>query len=188
MGLFDFKKLKDKFKERKKQKQIKEKVDENKIFKEENAKEKFDTGLRKSSKGLSALVDNIVSQHSEINDELFESLEEQLIAYDVGYNATMKIVDAVKEEVKFQNVNDINSIMQIMLDKLLVYYIQDSTIDTDINLENNRTNVVLVSGVNGVGKTTSIAKIANKFVKENKKVLLVAGDTFRAGAVEQLKK
>ncbi len=188
MGLFNFKKFKEKVQEKKKTNEIKKKVEENKIFKESDSKEKFDTGLRSSSKGLNSLIDNIVSQHTEVDEEFFEALEEQLIGFDVGYNATTKIVDAIREEVKYQNIKDVNTIMQLVLDKLLVYYIQDSTFDTDINLTNDRTNVVLVVGVNGVGKTTSIAKIANKFVKEKKKVLLVAGDTFRAGAVEQLQK
>lgn len=188
MGLFNLAKIKEKIKEKQKQKEIKKKIDDNKVFKQENTKEKFDNGLRNSSKGLTSIVNNIVSQCTQIDDNLFELLEEQLIAYDVGYNATIKIVDAIKEEIKYQNISSIDEITQVILDKILVYYIQDSSIDTDINLENNRTNVVLVVGVNGVGKTTSIAKIANKFIKENKKVLLVAGDTFRAGAVEQLSK
>ncbi len=144
MGLFNFKKFKEKVQEKKKTNEIKKKVEENKIFKESDSKEKFDTGLRSSSKGLNSLIDNIVSQHTEVDEEFFEALEEQLIGFDVGYNATTKIVDAIREEVKYQNIKDVNTIMQLVLDKLLVYYIQDSTFDTDINLTNDRTNVVLV--------------------------------------------
>ena len=87
----------------------------------------------------------------------------------------------------YQKVNDPELIKSIIIDKIFIYYIQDTEINTEINLKQNQTNVVLVVGVNGVGKTTSIAKITKKFINENKKVLLVAGDTFRAGAVEQLK-
>ena len=87
----------------------------------------------------------------------------------------------------YQKVNDPDLIKSIIIDKIFIYYIQDTEINTAINLKENQTNVVLVVGVNGVGKTTSIAKITKKFIDENKKVLLVAGDTFRAGAVEQLK-
>lgn len=183
-----FKNLKKKLEERKKQKKIKEKNEENRIFKEEDNKKKFDDGLKNSSKGLSKMIDNIVNEYTKIDDQLFESLEEQLIGYDIGYLAAEKIVNAIKEEVKFQNIDDVKLISSIIFDKLLVYYIQDTDIDVDINLLNDRTNVVLVVGVNGVGKTTSIAKIAYKFVQEKKKVLLVAGDTFRAGAIEQLDK
>ena len=188
MGIFSFKDLKNKINEKRKQKDIKEKVEENRIFKQEDNAKKFDEGLKKSSKGLSKIIDDIVNQCTTIDDNLFENLEEQLISYDVGFQATEKIINAIKEEVKFQNITDVKSISSIIFDKLLVYYIQDTDIDVDINLLNDRSNVVLVVGVNGVGKTTSIAKIAYKFINENKKVLLVAGDTFRAGAVEQLDK
>lgn len=186
MALFNFKEFREKIKESKKQKDLKKQVEKNSLFKIEDNQEKFDQGLRKSSKGLSVLIDNIVAQHNEINEDLFDTLEEQFISYDVGYLATNKIVTAIKEEIQFQNTNDVEIIKQIILDKLLVYYIQDSSINTDIELKNDRTNVVLVVGVNGVGKTTTIAKIANYFIKLDKKVLLIAGDTFRAGAVEQL--
>ncbi|EGZ30839.1 signal recognition particle-docking protein FtsY [Malacoplasma iowae 695] len=98
----------------------------------------------------------------------------------------MKIVDAIRDEINFQNVKDPKLIKEIIVDKIFTYYIQDTNVNTFLNVKNDRTNVILVTGVNGVGKTTSIAKIANKFKKEKKKILLVAGDTFRAGAVEQL--
>ncbi|MGL4948256.1 MAG: signal recognition particle-docking protein FtsY [Mycoplasma sp.] len=188
MSLFNFKKIKEKIQEKKKQTAIKEQNEANRIFKSEDNQKNFDEGLRNSSTGFSSLIDKIVGKHVKFDDSMLDDLEEQLISYDVGYQATRKIIDAVEEEIRFQNVSDIESVKQIIIDKILVYYIQDSTINTEINLLNDRTNVVLVVGVNGVGKTTSIAKIANHFVNQNKKVLLVAGDTFRAGAVEQLKK
>ncbi|MGL4951623.1 MAG: signal recognition particle-docking protein FtsY [Mycoplasma sp.] len=188
MSIFNLKKIREKIKENKKQTEIAEKADENRIFKASDNQKSFDDGLRNSSKGLSSLIDKLVGKHIKIDSDFFEELEEQLIEFDVGYQATRKIIDAIEEEVRFQNVNDPNVIKQIIVDKLLVYYISDSNIDMEINLLEDRTNVVLVVGVNGVGKTTSIAKITNYFVQQNKKVLLVAADTFRAGAVEQLKK
>ncbi len=181
-------KWKDKIAEKKKQKEIEKKLDENRVYKKEDNQKEFDESLKKSSSGLNSLVDTIVKSHTKIDENLFDDLLEQLILYDVGYLASEKIVNAIKEEVKAQNITDINLIGSIIIDKLLIYYIQDTDISTDINLVDGRTNVVLVVGVNGVGKTTSIAKIAYKFKEMNKKVLLVAGDTFRAGAVEQLKK
>lgn len=183
-----FKKIKEKFIEKKKQTEIEKQIDENRIYKKEDNQKKFDESLKKSSGGLNSLVETIVSSHTKIDDNLFEDLLEQLILYDVGFLASEKIVNAIKDEVKLQNITDVKLISSIIVDKLLVYYIQDTETSIDINLKDDRTNVVLVVGVNGVGKTTSIAKIAYKFKTLNKKVLLVAGDTFRAGAVEQLKK
>ena len=163
------------------------KNEENRIFKASDNQRKFDEGLRKSSNTLSDAIVDLFSKHKSIDLDFYESLEELLIMYDVGYVATTKIVKAIEEEVNYRQVKDPNLIKQILIDKIFTYYIQDTDINTNINLYSNKTNVVLVVGVNGVGKTTSIAKITKYFVDQNKKVLLVAGDTFRAGAVEQLK-
>ncbi len=168
-------------------KAVKDKNIENRIIKVENKQKAFDKGLHKSSTNLSHAINNLAHDFKEIDETLFENLEEMLISYDVGYTATTKIIDAIRAEIKFQKVKDVKLIKAIIVDKIFIYYIQDTNINTDIDLENGRTNVVLVVGVNGVGKTTSIAKITKKFVDDNKSVLLVAGDTFRAGAVEQLK-
>ncbi len=189
MGLI--KKLMDKIKSKKSLSQkIKEKNEENKkeITKTETVNQKkFDEGLKKSSKGLSSAIKEMSKKYTTIDEELFENIEELLISFDVGVNATMKIVDSIREEIKYQKVTNPKLIKEIILDKMLVYYIQETDVNIDLNYEEGRTNIVLVSGVNGVGKTTSIAKIAYAFKKQKKKVLLVAGDTFRAGAIEQLK-
>lgn len=166
---------------------ISQKNDENRIFKASDNQKKFDEGLRKSSNTLNDAIVELFSKHKTIDFDFYESLEELLIMYDVGYVATTKIVKAIEEEVNYRQVKDPNLIKQILIDKIFTYYIQDTDINTNINLYSNKTNVVLVVGVNGVGKTTSIAKITKYFVDQNKKVLLVAGDTFRAGAVDQLK-
>lgn len=167
--------------------EIKKINEENRILKKEDNQEKFDIGLKKTSSALETGINELVKKYKKIDEELYESLEELLISYDIGSTATDKILEAIKEEVIYQNVTNPELIKEIFLDKMFIYYINNSIIDTDINLRQDRTNVVLIVGVNGVGKTTSIAKLANKFIKENKKVLLVAADTFRAGAVEQLK-
>lgn len=166
---------------------ISKKNDENRIFKASDNQKKFDEGLRKSSSTLNDAIVDLFTRHKNIDFDFYESLEEMLIMYDVGYVATTKIVKAIEEEVNYRQVKDPKLIKQILIDKIFTYYIQDTDINTNINLYNDKTNVVLVVGVNGVGKTTSIAKITKYFVDQNKKVLLVAGDTFRAGAVEQLK-
>lgn len=169
---------------------IEEKNIENKaevyVKQESVSQKKFDDGLKKSSSNLSQAIAEISKKYKEVDESLYESIEELLISYDVGVTATMKIVDAIRDEINFQNVKDPKLIKEIIVDKIFTYYIQDTNVNTFLNVKNDRTNVILVTGVNGVGKTTSIAKIANKFKKEKKKILLVAGDTFRAGAVEQL--
>lgn len=166
--------------------QIAKKNEDNQIIKNDTTQQKFDEGLRKSSSTLNDAIAELMQEYVEVDDEFYDGIEEMLISYDVGYTATSKILDAVKEEVAYQNVKDPKLIKEILIDKIFTYYIQDTSTSVDINLQNDRTNVVLVIGVNGVGKTTSIAKITKYFVDQHKKVLLVAGDTFRAGAVEQL--
>ncbi len=156
------------------------------VFNDPNQKS-FDEGLKKSASALDqSIAELLVDKKMIMTDEWYENLEDTLVSYDVGYTAASKIVEAIKNEIAYQNVDNPNLIKEIILDKLITYYIQDTDINTNFNLENDRTNVILVVGANGVGKTTSIAKIAKYFVDQNKKVLLVAGDTFRAGAVEQL--
>ena len=147
---------------------------------------KFDIGLKKASNGLKSAIDKIVKQHITIDQNLLDKIEELLLSYDVGTNATNKIMQAIEEEIKYQNVEDINLIKQIIIDKILVYYVHDSIINNDLDIKVNHTNVILISGANGVGKTTTIAKLAHWLLKCNKSVCLIAGDTYRAGAVEQL--
>lgn len=187
-----WKKLVDKIKGKKTlSEKIEEKNIENKadvyVKQETESQKKFDDGLKKSSSNLSKVISELSKKYKEIDESLYENIEEILISYDVGVNATLKILDAIRDEVSFQNVKDPNLIKEIIVDKLFTYYIQDTNVNTFFNIAKDRTNVILVTGVNGVGKTTSIAKIAYKLKKEKKKILLVAGDTFRAGAVEQLK-
>ncbi|AAF30547.1 signal recognition particle-docking protein FtsY [Ureaplasma parvum] len=168
--------------------EISQKNEENRILKlEDNSINKFNEGLRKSSSALTDAINELAVKYIDIDERWYEHLEEVLISYDVGYVATNKIIESIRNEMIYQKVNDPDLIKSIIIDKIFIYYIQDTEINTAINLKENQTNVVLVVGVNGVGKTTSIAKITKKFIDENKKVLLVAGDTFRAGAVEQLK-
>lgn len=185
------KKLIDKIKGKK---SIAEKIEEKNVehqstvyVQEVEKQKKFDDGLKKSSSTLSKAIAEISKKYKKIDNELYESIEELLISYDVGVVATTKILDAIKDEVNFQNVTDAKLIKEIIVDKIFTYYIQNTDVNSFLDVKKDRTNVVLVTGVNGVGKTTTIAKLAFKFKKDKKKILLVAGDTFRAGAVEQLK-
>ena len=105
---------------------------------------------------------------------------------DIGVNTVVKFVDKLKKRVKEENIKDSNTLKEIIIDELLIMYVEGGVIKSKINYSNEGPTVILFIGVNGVGKTTSIGKIANKLKKEGKKVLLVAADTFRAGAIEQL--
>jgi len=181
MGFFS--KIKALFSRKKKvSEQISEKNEENNLVKQE----KFDDGLRKSSSFIDQSINELSKKYHKVDAELLEAIEESLISFDISIHSVTKIMEAIEEEIKYQKVNDVELVKQIIVDKLLVYYIQDSIVDTNVNLKDG-TNVLLVSGVNGVGKTTSIAKLANFFKKQGKSVALIAADTYRAGAVEQLK-
>lgn len=147
---------------------------------------KFDIGLKKSSGILKDAINDIAKQYRTIDEKLFEKIEEVLISFDIGVLASQKIIDSIKEEVMVQRIENVDLIKEIIVDKIFLYYIQDSDLDISLNIKPDRVNIMLISGVNGVGKTTTIAKLAHKFKTEGKKVLLVAGDTFRAGAIEQL--
>jgi fused signal recognition particle receptor len=158
-------------------------VNESNVLIEQN---KFDQGLKRSSSTLQHSINEIAKKYRRLDDELVEAIEELLLSFDVGSSSTQKILTSIVDEIKFQNVTDPDLIKQIIIDKIFVYYIQDTNVDTTINLKQGECNVILVTGVNGVGKTTTIAKLANRFKNEGLKVCLVAGDTFRAGAIQQL--
>lgn len=147
---------------------------------------KFDEGLNKSSNIIKNAINDLIINKKTIDQNLLDDIEDMLISFDIGTSSTKKIIEAISSEIKYQNVTDLKLIKQIIIDKLFLYYIQDTIIDNDLNLVKDETNVILVSGVNGVGKTTSIAKLAHHLLNAGYKTCLVAGDTFRAGAIEQL--
>lgn len=176
-------KLKGFFKKKDITKKIKEKNDENSAI----TQQKFDVGLKKSSDSLSNSINNIAKKYQKVNETMLEEIEETLLLFDIGPKSTQKIMDAIIDEIKFQRVENINLIKEIIVDKLFVYYIQNTNVDFSINIKKGTTNVILVTGANGVGKTTSIAKLAHYYKQKGYKVSLVAADTFRAGAIQQLK-
>ncbi len=162
---------------------IKEKV----FGKSTSQKEKYIAGLDKSKKNFSDRLKALSSRYNKVNEEYFEELLEILIEADVGIRLCDEIIDATKKEAMTQNQDDPSQINEILVDKMFVSYAsQGEDIKTEIEFVNNGPTVLLVVGVNGVGKTTTIAKLAYRYIKKGKKVLLVAGDTFRAGATEQL--
>ena len=175
MGFFD--KIKQKFK--------KEEVNNEKAVEEK--KEVYDKGLSKSRKQVTSLLSDLTHRYTKINEEYFNELEEILIMADIGVNTVMKFVDRLKERVNHDKITNPEELKEMIVDELFIIYVDGEVLTTKLETREEGPTVYLFVGVNGVGKTTTIAKLANRFVKDGKKVLLVAGDTFRAGAYQQLK-
>lgn len=170
MGLFD--KIKKAFKAEKKE-EINEEI------------QLYDQGLKKSRTEFVSKLSNLSKKYKFINEDYFEELENILIMADIGVNTVINFIDKLKRRVKNENITDTEMLKEIIVDELLVMYVGNNVISSKIDFSNSPT-VILFVGVNGVGKTTSIGKLAYKYKNEGKKVMLVAGDTFRAGAVEQI--
>lgn len=156
----------------------------------QNVKEEsYKKGLKKSRDGFIVKIKNLLSRKVEVDEEYFEELEEILISADISADITMEISDSLKQKLKREKITDPKKTMESLIEIIYNLYVGSSktTDAVELDITNDRLNVILVTGVNGSGKTTSIAKIANKLISNGKKVVLVAGDTFRAGAVEQLR-
>lgn len=150
--------------------------------------EKYNKGLEKSRHNFANKLASLAKSYKEVNLEYFESLEEILIEADVGVNLTLKIIDEVLEESKANKIKNPTLINELLVDKMFMNYATSGDdIHNEIEFVDSGPTVLMISGVNGVGKTTTIAKLAYRYINKGKKVMLVAGDTFRAGAVEQLK-
>lgn len=149
--------------------------------------EKYVEGLSKSRDNFVNKLSLLGIKYTKISNEFYDELEEILITADIGVNTVMDFVDRLKDRVKHENITDFEYLKEVIVDELFMIYVGNDLLSSKLNIKDGETNVVLFVGVNGVGKTTSIAKLANKYKNEGKKVMLVAGDTFRAGAVNQLK-
>ncbi len=158
------------------------------IFKKEEKEEvkAYDKGLEKTRNNFLNSLINLNQRHNKIDDEYFEELEEILIMADIGVNTVMDITERLKARVKKENINSADELKEIIVDEMFIIYVNNDIITSKINYNKDGPTVILFVGVNGAGKTTTIGKIAYKLKSEGKKVLMVAGDTFRAGAVEQL--
>ena len=147
----------------------------------------YEKGLSKSREGFVSKLANLTNKYHKITEEYFEELEEILIMADIGVNTVMNFMDRLRDRVKQENITDPSELKEIIVDELFIIYVNDEVLSTRIQMNENGPTVILFIGVNGVGKTTTIGKLAHKFIDDGKKVLLVGADTFRAGAVEQLK-
>ena len=158
------------------------------IFKKEEKEEVklYDKGLEKTRDNFLNALLNLNKNHKIVDDEYFENLEEILIMSDIGVNTVMEIIDRLKKRVKKENIKTSDELKDIIVDEMFIIYVDGDIITNKINYADNGPTVILFVGVNGAGKTTTIGKIAYKLKEEGKKVLMIAGDTFRAGAIEQL--
>ncbi|WP_028778316.1 signal recognition particle-docking protein FtsY [Shimazuella kribbensis] len=150
----------------------------------ETVTQKFVSGLSKTSSNLVGAMGSIFSGRSKIDEDLYEELEEVLISADVGVPTTMHLVERLREEVKTRKIKEPNELQPVM-SELIAELLEDQD-EPALRLNANGMSIILFVGVNGVGKTTTIGKLAHTLKREGKKVVLAAGDTFRAGAIEQL--
>ncbi len=164
------------------------------FFKKKENKEKLDKGLEKTNQGFFARLNKAVLGKTKVDDEVLDELEEVLIASDVGVKTTVKIIERIEKRVskdKYTSANELDHILKDEIEQMILENHPEVRDYYDIpasNLEGKKVPyVMLVVGVNGVGKTTTIGKIAHRLINDGKKVLLGAGDTFRAAAVDQLK-
>ncbi len=148
--------------------------------------EKYDKGLEKTRKEFVSKLSNLSKKYKNIDENYFEELEDILIMADIGVDTVMKFVDLLRKRVKSEKIEDTSTLKDIIIDELFIMYVGNNIIDSKIHYATNSPTVILFVGVNGVGKTTTIGKLAHQLKNEGKKVMLVAGDTFRAGAIEQL--
>lgn len=152
----------------------------------DSVSEKFKDGLEKTRNSFQGRVNELISRYRKVDEDFFEELEEVLIGADVGFTTVMELIDELKKEVKLRNIQDPSEVQSVISEKLVEIYNSGEEQISALNIEEARLNIILFVGVNGVGKTTTIGKLANKLKNEGKSVILAAGDTFRAGAIEQL--
>lgn len=160
-----------------------------KIFSSKEEKDEvvtYEQGLEKTRENVASKLNLLSKKHKKLDDEYFDDLEEILIEADIGVNTVVKLIEKLRKRVKDENIIDINDLKEIIVDEMFIIYVNNQYLSSKINYASDGPTVILFVGVNGVGKTTTIGKLASKFKNDGKKVLMIAGDTFRAGAVEQI--
>ena len=161
-----------------------------KTEKQEETKESikiYEKGLTKSRNSFTSKLNELTNRYHRINEEYFEDLEEILIMADIGVGTVMSFMDKLKERVRKDKITDPKELKEVIVDELFIIYVDGEVLSTKLKTSDSKPTVYLFVGVNGVGKTTTIAKLANIYKEKGNSVLLIAGDTFRAGATKQLK-
>lgn len=146
---------------------------------------KIKNGLTKTRDSFTSNLKNLFTRNVKIDDDLYDELEEILISADIGMTSTVEIVDQLREEIKKRNIKNSEEIYPV-LKKIMIEKLDENNLNNELNIKDNELSIILVIGVNGVGKTTTIGKLANSLKNEGKSVMLAAADTFRAAAIEQL--
>ena len=164
----------------------KKNVEKKKVQKVKEEVKIYEKGLTKSREGFVSKLANLTKKYSKVNEEYFEELEEILIMADIGVNTVMEFMDRLRDRVNKDKIDDPEELKEMIVDELFIIYVNDDVLSSKINYAESGPTLILFVGVNGVGKTTTIGKLAYKLKTEGKKVLLVGADTFRAGAIEQL--
>ena len=157
-----------------------------KFAKKDKKVDKYQEGLAKSRKNFSSKLNSLSERYKTVNQDYFDELEQILIESDAGISFTLNVIEEVLDQSKKEHITEPKKINEILVDKMFVGYAEKGDIQNDVVFRKDGPTVLLVVGVNGVGKTTTIAKLAYRYLNQGKKVLLVAADTVRAGAVEQL--
>lgn len=139
----------------------------------DSVSEKFKDGLEKTRNSFSNRVNELVSRYRKVDEDFFEELEEVLIGADVGFTTVMELIDELKKEVKLKNIQDPQEVQSVISEKLVEIYNSGNEEISELNIQDGRLNVILLVGVNGVGKTTTIGKLAHKLKNEGKSVVLL---------------
>lgn len=147
---------------------------------------KFREGLEKSRENFQNKLNDLLAMYRTVDEDFFEALEEMLIQADVGFNTVMELVESLRYEAKRKNITETADLREVIVEKIVEIYEQEDEELQKMNIQEGELTVILMVGVNGVGKTTTIGKLAHRYKAQGKQVMLAAGDTFRAGAIEQL--
>ena len=166
---------------------LKKIVSKKEVKPEENeVQEVYDKGLAKTREEFVSKLSLLGIKYTKVNEQYFEELEDLLISADIGVNTVFSFMERLRKRVNNEKIEDTEMLTEIIIDELFIIYVNNESLTTKINENMSGPTIILMVGVNGVGKTTTIGKLANKYKKMGKKVMMIAGDTFRAGAVEQL--
>lgn len=147
----------------------------------------YEKGLEKTREEFVSKLNVLGIKYTKVNEEYFEELEQILIMADIGVNTVMSFIDRLRKRVKEEHIENANDLKEVIVDELFLIYVNEESLSDKITMASEGPTVILFVGVNGVGKTTTIAKLAHKYHEEGKKVMMIGADTFRAGAVPQLK-
>jgi fused signal recognition particle receptor len=165
---------------------VKDSKETSEIKEEKEDIKSYEEGLEKTRNVFVNKLNLLNSKYKKVSNEYFEELEEILIMADIGVSTVMEFISKLKYRVKHENIVDSKDLMEIIVDEMFIIYVGNDILVNKVNNAKSGPTVILFVGVNGAGKTTTIGKLAYKLKKEGKKVMLIAGDTFRAGAVEQI--